>query len=183
VTKVDREGVTTTFTYDPLGRLQHKDYSDGTPSVTYTYDESGAIGRLTSAANSSDTLRWTYDFAGQIRSEQSTKNAAIVSYAYDAAGNRVSVSLDGQLQVSYGYDDASRLTSIACGSSVFEFGYDDDNRRSSMTYPNGVTTSYTYDDLSRLTNLTAVHNGTTTITSFGYTYDAAGNRLTKAVPE
>jgi len=46
-------------------------------------------------------------------------------------------------------------------------------------YPNGITTSYAYDTDSRLTNLRAVLNGTTTITSFGYSYDAAGNRTSK----
>jgi len=50
-------------------------------------------------------------------------------------------------------------------------------------YPNGVTTSYAYDNLNRLTSLAAVLNGTTPITSFGYTYDPAGNRLTKATPD
>ena len=48
-----------------------------------------------------------------------------------------------------------------------------------MTYPNGITTSYSYDSDSRLTNLSAVLNGTATITSFGYAYDAAGNRTSK----
>jgi RHS repeat-associated protein len=46
-------------------------------------------------------------------------------------------------------------------------------------YPNGITTSYAYDSDSRLTNLSAVLNGTATITSFGYAYDAAGNRTSK----
>jgi RHS repeat-associated protein len=183
VTKLDRKGVTTTFEYDALSRLTRKTYSDGTPPVSYTYDENGAIGHLTSTVNGTDTLRWSYDLAGQLRSEQSTKNAAVVSYGYDAAGNRLSLSLDGQVHVSYGYDDASRLASITRGTAVFEFGYDDANRRTSMTYPNTVVTSYGYDDLNRLTSLQAILGGTTTITSFGYTYDAAGNRLTKTLPE
>ena len=67
--------------------------------------------------------------------------------------------------MSYGYDDASRLTSITRGSSVFGFGYDAVNRRTSMSYPNAVTTSYAYDDLNRLTSLGAVLDGTTPITS------------------
>jgi RHS repeat-associated protein len=43
-------------------------------------------------------------------------------------------------------------------------------------------TKYTYDNLNRLTNLTAVL-GSTTITSSTYTYDNAGNRLTKTSPD
>jgi YD repeat-containing protein len=161
----------TTYSYDGLGRLTGKSYSNGDPAVSYTYD---AAGRLETAANGTDKLTWSYDLAGQLLSEQSATNASTVSYTQDLAGNRLSLSLEGQLFVSYGYDDASRLTSITRGSSVFGFGYDEVNRRTSMTYPNAITTTYGYDDLNRLTSLSAVHNGTTTITSFGYTYDAAG---------
>jgi len=46
-----------------------------------------------------------------------------------------------------------------------------------LTRPNGVNTSYSYDTLSRL--LSVLHNGGNLPGSAGYTYDAAGNRLTK----
>jgi YD repeat-containing protein len=94
-TKTDRKSVTTTFEYDALGRLTRETYSDGSPAATFFYDEDGALGRLTSASNGADTLHWTYDLAGQLLSELSTSNNSTVSYAYDAAGNRISVSLDG----------------------------------------------------------------------------------------
>jgi YD repeat-containing protein len=177
-TRTDRKGVTTLFDYDPLGRLRRKTYSDGTPPVDYTYDENGAIGRLTSVANGTDVLRWTYDLAGQVLSEQSTRNSSVVSYSYDLAGNRVSLSLDGRVQLTYTYDDASRLRRISRGAAVFRdasndaspptrsgrvavafgFTYDTANRRTSLTYPNGVVTSYGYDELNRLTSLRAVLN-------------------------
>src|SRR5262245_29680871 len=92
--------------------------------------------------------------------------------------NRFTVSLDGQLFVTYGYDDASRLTTITRGTNAFGFGYDNASRRTSLTYPNGVVTSYVYDTLSRLTSLTAV-KGATTVTQWGYVDDAAGNRTRK----
>jgi RHS repeat-associated protein len=182
-TRTDRKGVTTLFEYDPLGRLLRKTYSDATPPVNYTYDADGAVGRLTTVANGTDTLRWTYDLVGQVLSEQSTRNSSVISYSYDPAGNRVSVSLDGQVHVTYTYDDAARLTQITRGAAAFGFAYDDVNRRTNLTYPNGVVTSYGYDALNRLTSLQALLGGSTTITSFGYTYDDAGNRLTKVTPE
>jgi len=70
------------------------------------------------------------------------------------------VSLNGTQFLSYGYDDASRLTGITQGTSVFGFGYDNANRRTSLTYPNSISTAYTYDTLSRLTNLSATLNST-----------------------
>jgi RHS repeat-associated protein len=174
-TKVDRKSVTTTYAYDADNRLTGKTYSDGTPAATYTYD---TVGRLLTAANGTDTLTWTYDLAGQLLTEQSTKNASTVAYTYDTGGNRATISLDGTLFLTYGYDDASRLTTITKGSSVFGLGYDNANRRTSMTYPNGITTAYTYDNLNRLTRLKADLSATP-ITDFQYVYDNAGNRTRK----
>jgi RHS repeat-associated protein len=178
-TKTDRKSVVTTYTYDTLGRVAGKSYSDSSPAVTYGYD---VVGRLASAGNGTDTLTWTYDLAGQFLSEQSVKNASTVVYTYDLGGNRLTLSLNGTLFVSYGPDDASRLATIARGSNTFTFGYDNANRRTSLAVPNGINTSYSYDNLNRLTILTAVL-GSTTITSSAYTYDNAGNRLTKTTPD
>ncbi len=176
---MDRKGTTTTYAYDDLGRLTGKTFSDGTPAFSYAYDI--ATGRMLTAQNGTDTLGWAYNLAGELLSEQSAKNASTVAYTYDDDGNRLSVSLDGTLFVTYAYDDASRLTSITRGTNVFGFAYDNANRRTSMTYPNGVNTSYTYDNLNRLTNLAATKTSTSTpITNFGYTYDAAGNRTQKS---
>ena len=174
--KTDRKGVVTTYAYDGLGRLLTKGYSDGmTPQVSYTYD---AAGRLSTAANGTDTLTWTYDLAGQLLSEQSNRNGSVVSYSYDPAGNRLSLSLDGQLFVTYGYDSASRLTAITRGTNATSLTYDNANRRTSMSYPNGITTSYSYDNLDRLTRLKADLSATP-ITDFQYVYDAAGDRTRK----
>ncbi len=70
-TKKDRKNVTTTYTYDGLGRLTQKSYDNGAPAVTFTYDQVSPDhkGRLTTAANSADTLTWTYDLAAQVKNE------------------------------------------------------------------------------------------------------------------
>jgi RHS repeat-associated protein len=174
--KTDRKGVTTSFEYFLDGRLKRKSYSDTTPAVNYTYDP--ADGLMLTAANGTDTLTWTYDNLDRVATEASTRNASTVGYTYDDAGNRVTLSLDAALHLTYGYDAQSRLTSITRGTSVFGFGYDIASRRSSMTYPNGVVTTYGYDGESRLTSLAAARNGTS-ITSFTYVLDAVGNRTRK----
>jgi RHS repeat-associated protein len=178
-TRTDRKGVVTTYEYDTLGRLTRKSYSASTPEVTFAYD---LADRLKTAANGSDSLTWTYDLAGQLLSEASTANASTVAYAYNGVGSRVTVHLSGQLFLTYAYDDAARLKSITRGSNVFEFDYDVADRRLAMSYPNGVATTYGYDSVSRLTSLVA-QTSSTVITSFGYTYDDAGNRTTKVAPE
>jgi RHS repeat-associated protein len=182
-TRTDRKAVVTTYTYDELGRFTGKTYSDGTPPVTYRYDENGHIGYLTTAFNGTapnliDTLTWDYDLAGEPLSEQSTKNASVVAYTYEATGQRATVSLGGVLHVSYAYDDDSRLDYMTRGALTFDFGYDNAHRRTSMTYPNGAVTLYDYDALNRLTTLAAARSGTP-ITSFTYLYEDHVNRTSK----
>jgi RHS repeat-associated protein len=64
------------------------------------------------------------------------------------------------------------------GNRTFNFSYDALGRRTGFTRPNGVNTSYAYDSLSRL--LSVLHQtGPTIIDGTSYTYDSAGNRITK----
>ncbi len=49
-TKADARGITSTMAYDGLNRVTSKTYSDGTPSVAYTYDTNETIPNA-SAAN------------------------------------------------------------------------------------------------------------------------------------
>jgi YD repeat-containing protein len=82
----------------------------------------------------------------------------------------------GQPQVTYTYDNANRLTQVAQGSQVASLAYDDADRRTSITYPNTNSITYAYNVASELTTVT-YKKGTTTLGTLTYTYDAAGNRF------
>jgi RHS repeat-associated protein len=177
-TRVDRKGITTTYTYDGGSRLTSKSYSDTTPAVAYGHDD---VGRLTSASSTAESLAWQYDLAGQLTWETSGYNDSIIAYTYDPDGNRETIRRDGSLHLTYGYDDADRLTSIVWGTATFGFSPDVASQRESLTYPNGTVTSYLYDPGSRLTSVGA-KLGATVITQTGYEYDKASNRTSKATP-
>jgi RHS repeat-associated protein len=98
-----------------------------------------------------------------------------VSYAYDAAGRRTSMSVSGQTAVNYTFDNANRLTQISQGSANVSFGYDNDSRRTSLTLPNGVALNYGYDAASQLTGINYTL-GTNTLGNLTYAYDLAGRR-------
>jgi RHS repeat-associated protein len=87
------------------------------------------------------------------------------------------MSLSGQPQVTYAYDNADRLTTITQGAAAVGFTYDDAGRTLTSTLPNGVVGSYTYDDASHVTGISYAQ-GQTTIGAFTYAYDAAGRRVT-----
>ncbi len=59
------------------------------------------------------------------------------------------------------------------------YGYYNNGNRKSVKYPDGTTETYTYDKVNRVTGLTNAKGNGTVISSYSYTYDAAGNQLTK----
>src|SRR5206468_50203 len=92
------------------------------------------------------------------------------------------MTVAGQPPVTYGYDDANRLTSVTQGTSVVTITYDDADRRSTLTLPNGIVTTYGYDSANQLTSLTYALGQTTlgTLTvriRRGWTADAGGRDM------
>jgi hypothetical protein len=105
-----------------------------------------------------------------------------VTYAYDAAGGRTSMQVAGQGAVSYGWNNANRLTTITQGSVSVSLGYDTANCRTTLTLPNGVTVSYSYESASNVNQLSYGTGGTgsTDVGTLTYSYDADGHVINKA---
>jgi RHS repeat-associated protein len=179
LSKTDRKGQTINYGYDALYRLTSKTYPDST-AVNYTYD---LLSRLTQLTDPTGVYSFTYDNLGRLVGT-STQYSFLSgtpltnTYGHDAASNRISFTNPQSQITSYAYDSLNRLTTLTdANSGQFGFGYDALWGRTSLTRPNGVGTSYSYDSLSRL--LSVLHNGGSLPGSTSYTYDAAGNALTK----
>jgi RHS repeat-associated protein len=79
---------------------------------------------------------------------------------------------------SYSYDDADRITQLINPQSQRTlWAYDSADRTASKRLANTDRTSYTYDDADEVLRVANVIPGVTTISSFVYKYDPAGNRL------
>src|SRR5687768_7983977 len=63
------------------------------------------------------------------------------------------MTVAGQTQVVYSWDNANRLTHITKGSDVIQFAYDNAGRRTSITLANGVVQSFGYDNAGWLTSI------------------------------
>jgi RHS repeat-associated protein len=102
---------------------------------------------------------------------------------YDAGSNRATMTDAESGQTSYAYDTLNRLQTLTPASAIssgnFGISYDALNRRTQMTRPNNVNTTYSYDTLSRLLSVQQ-KQGTTIVGGATYTYDNAGNRLSRA---
>jgi len=181
LSKTDRKGNSIAYTYDQLSRLTQKAYPDST-SVSYIYDLNN---HLTQVSDPTGTYNFTYDNLGRL-TQTSTQYAflsgqtLVNNYTYDADSNRMSFANPQGGVTSYAYDALNRLSSVTdFAGRLFTFSYDALSRRTGLTRPNGVNTSYSYDSLSRL--LSVLHQaGSTALDGATYTYDAAGNRTSRA---
>jgi YD repeat-containing protein len=94
----DRQNQVTAYTYDPLNRLQTETYDDGS-TTTHVYD---AGNRRTQIVDSlAGTITRAFDGLDRITSETTPEGS--VSYTYDAANLRATMTVAGQPQVIYGY--------------------------------------------------------------------------------
>jgi RHS repeat-associated protein len=155
----------TTYEYDAAGDVLHlvNFKPDGTvlSRYDYTYDPSG---RVTSMATLDGTQTYGYDPLGQLTSV-TYSNGRVVTYAYDAAGNRTTVT-DNGVATAYTTNALNQYTAV--GGTTY--AYDADGNMTSKT-ENGVTTTYAYDAENRLVGVT------TPADTWTYQYDAFGNRI------
>ncbi len=175
LSKTDANGATTSYSYDGLGRLLKKAYPDNT-TESFTYD---AKGNFLTATNSNISYTFTYSTNGKVTSVADS-NSRVVSYQYNALGNKTKLVYPEGSTVTYSYDSANRLKSIVNGGGkTYTFTYDTAGRRTKLSLPNDTSANYSYDTIGRLTSLTHKTSSNSTIASFAYTHDNVGNRLTK----
>ena len=190
-------GVTTTYAYDALGRqTAQTDGRSNTSQIvydaqgrvaktidalgnetTYTYD---ALGRQTSVTDPlGHTVTTTYDAEGRIISQRGATYP--VDYAYDAYGNKVSMTTYRNEDLANGdttrwlYDEPSgcMTNKVYADGKGPSYSYTPDGKLVRRTWARGVATDYTYDDAGNLTRTEYDDNGVTpTITM---SYDRVGN--------
>ncbi len=77
----------------------------------------------------------------------------LVSYSYNKANQRATMTAADRPVVNYGYDPAGRLSTIKQSAETFTWAYDDLSRMKSLSRPNSVTTSYEYDMANKLSRI------------------------------
>ena len=192
--------LTTSFLYNPSGTIQK--ITD--PNFHYTwlyYDASDR--KIQMMYHDNSTQLWTYDDAGNLGS-RTTVNPVnpreIQSFGYDIRNRKISMSWNnGADAATYGYDNASRLTTATNANSAVTRQYDaaghltldqqnvtglgfmyvnypsyDDDGRLTRMYVSGVSGydfTYSYDAMGRFEKIFLTNGGQL----FQYHYDAASN--------
>jgi RHS repeat-associated protein len=117
--------VTATYVYDALNRLTSRNYNDGTPNVTYTYDAGevnipNSKGRLTKISSSVSSYSYEdYDALGRVKKGTQTTDGQsyLMSYQYNLAGNLISQTYPSGRIVKTEYDNAGRIAGVKNNST------------------------------------------------------------------
>ncbi|MFC1788582.1 RHS repeat-associated core domain-containing protein [Thermodesulfobacteriota bacterium] len=174
VSKTDRIGQTKNYDYDLLGRLIAKTSPDNA-SDNFIYD---AAGKLLSAEDENGKISLDYDNFGRI-TQVTYPGGEVVSSGYNAIGNRTRLTYPDGMVLDYTYDSLNRLTQMSeSGQMVASYTYDQLSRVIRRELQNGTFTTYSYDPSNRLLELINSKSTSGVISSFAYTYDNVGNRLT-----
>jgi RHS repeat-associated protein len=186
-TWTDRKNQVTEYRYDPLGRVTFAGFnrSGSPPNYTYgstinsTYDVGGRLTQVADSTSGAGTITRGYDDLDRLTSDiQSNAPSPGVVYTYWDDGTRRTMTVPGQTQITYGYNDAGQLISLTQGSNVVGIDYFADGRLQTLTLkpsPTPVVQSYVYDDAGQLSSITYTHGASTDDLSYGY--DPAGQRV------
>ncbi|MEZ4961995.1 MAG: RHS repeat-associated core domain-containing protein [Saprospiraceae bacterium] len=171
--QIQPNGDVTTYTYDALSRLTNRSYPGN--SDFYSYD---AENNLTNTYNDDINISFTYDALDRLKSKTINTWSKTILYSYDAAGNRISMTdPDGGI-TTYSYDANNRLITLSNPfNETTTFTYDPANRVKRQDNANGTYTIYQYDATDRLTGVFNYNSSNNVISSFSYTYDDYGNRV------
>ena len=132
-----RGPVRRTYSYDNRNREVQSTWNDSTPAILRTYD---VAGWLLTLDNGVSCLTYTYDDANELLSETQDIGCAgampaVVSYSYDADGNRATLTYPDSTVVTYGYTGRNQLATVTAGSPppLATYSYDATGNRIGKT--------------------------------------------------
>ena len=161
ITESNQAGQIRSFGYDGHGRLQTRTTPEqGT--TTYSYNADDTINVMTDARGVTSTFGYnprhlvTSIAYGAAAGVSTTAN---VSFGYDAAGHRTSMS-DGMGSASYGYNNLGQMTSevrtfSGLDSYTLSYSYNLAGELGSLTDQWAGTVNYAYDKAGRATSVSA----------------------------
>jgi RHS repeat-associated protein len=172
---IDFNGKTTTYKYDVENRLIEQKFTND-PTVRMTYTVNDLVATITGGRG---VTSFSYDAQDRLASRIDPDGSRI-SYTYDLAGNRTSVTtqvFNGSANTTgYTFDERNRLDKVLSGGVVLtDYDYNAVNNLIKTTLSNGVVETRQYDKLHHLLNLRSA-KGNNLLTSFAYTLDKVGNR-------
>ncbi|HYE68780.1 MAG TPA: RHS repeat-associated core domain-containing protein [Anaerovoracaceae bacterium] len=176
--KVDRNGIHSTYKYDIHGRLLET--KAGSLTVKNTYDKNGNKLSMTDATGTTGRI---YDAMNRCI-VKTVPNIGATVFDYDVLtelGAYKEVTTDPKGNISSKvYDELGRVIAVEeAGTIKATYVYYENGQKKSVSYPqNAAMESYTYYPNGQLHTLSNTKGGTV-LYNYSYTYDNAGNQLSK----
>ncbi len=183
LTSVSDAAGTLSRSYDERGNLltETRTYAAATLTTSYTYDAASRVASITYPSKWS--VSYTRDAMGRITAAAAqapgggSPQSIVSAVTYQPFGPVSALTYGNGIRETRGFDLAYRLKGIAA-ANVQDLSYSYDAADDVLSVGDGLNAannqSLGYDVLNRLTSASGAYG------SFGYTYDANGNRLTEA---
>ncbi|MBN3759429.1 RHS repeat-associated core domain-containing protein [Burkholderia sp. Ac-20365] len=147
-----RDGQTITQGFDALDRLSTRTFPGSVGDVQYSYDLRG-LKTASQYSDGSHTITNSYDGLGQLT--QTSAAGRTMRYTRDAAGNVTDIAWPDGFHVGTTFDSYRRpLQLLENGTTnLAKYTYDALNRRTQVDLGNGTRTELAYDDQGGLSTL------------------------------
>jgi len=191
----DARNITKTMTYDALNRLIGKTYSDSTPPVTYSYDQSSfngltitnGNGLRTGMSDASGQTAWSFDSMGRVVTRQQTIGTVTKSmgYTYNLDGSTATMTYPSGRVYTYGYNNAAQPTSVVDVTNNINYftsgayappGLLTGANHGAKPGWTGITLADTFNNRLQPTELRATSPVPLTLLDLGYSYDQGGGK-------
>ena len=169
--------ITTTLAYDALNRLASKSFSNGFPSIGYTYDANSDVGYRTSMTDGTGSTTWDYDLRGRLITEAKTisEQTFTTNYSYNSADQLTSMTYPSGQIVNTSHLPQGGVNTV--GTYLIGTQVNPNGMISLRTFGNGTTTNLTYNDwLANDARLSMLQSGqNASLLKLSFTYDGVGN--------
>lgn len=168
--------------YNSAGLLASREYSDGS-RVEYFYDARRNLTRVeeTAPGQSARVMTFAYDAADRL-TEVADVHGRVVRYGYDGAGRRNLIEADGQT-TEYAFNALGRLQSISLNGQVqVTYQYSAAGLVSLKTFATGAGSRYEYDAARRISRVEHFDAEGEVFDFQAYIYDANGQPARMQTP-
>ncbi|WP_055493841.1 RHS repeat-associated core domain-containing protein [Streptomyces sp. TP-A0356] len=143
---------TQTNTYDARNLLTKTVYSDGTPTVTYTYDDAS---RPKTTADGTGTRTLQYDNADRPLTITSPGATNPFTYTYTNSGQIKTRTYPDGYAIAYDYDGDGRIKTQTTAGKTFTYSWDEAGNLKSVQLPTtaALSEARTYDRAGRLASI------------------------------
>ena len=175
-TRTWARGVVTSYAYDGWNQLVSTTYSDGTPSISLSYD---AMGRQVSATDAAGTTVTAYNDYVEVASEATTGlYGKTLAHHRDGYGRDLGYTIDNSRKSIIEYEaDTARMKRVMMAGAWFTYYYlPGTDLKSRLQYGGSGSAYYTYEQNRDLLTQVRNHINGGVISQYDYVNDAAGRR-------